>query len=177
MQFLGLDAKIVPSDHHLIDASGRNMDIMGSVVVPISLGSVLLQRNLKALNAQTYKHVLLGRDFLSNFDSVEFNMPKNKVKLGTEWFTCVSSQRKEPVRMQNTVSLLPRAESIVNVKCSNSLSLITADFNLIGVKEVYATRCRIIPDLDGIFQVTVLNVNNDKVTINSRKFIGAVENI
>ena len=150
MQFLGLDAKIVPSDHHLIDASGRNMDIMGSVVVSISLGGVLLQQNLKVLNAQTYKHVLLGRDFLSNFDSVEFNMPKNKVKLGTEWFTCVSSQRKEPVRMQNTVSLLPRSESIVNVKCSNSLSLITADFNpkpLIGVKGVYATRCRIIPPI------------------------------
>ena len=85
MQFLGLDAKIVPSDHHLIDASGRNMDIMGSVVVSISLGGVLLQQNLKVLNAQTYKHVLLGRGFLSNFDSVEFNMPKNKVKLGTEF--------------------------------------------------------------------------------------------
>ena len=177
MQFLGLDAKIVPSDHHLIDASGRNMDIMGSVVVSISLGGVLFQQNLKVLDAQTYKHVLLGRDFLSNFDSVEFNMPKNKVKLGTEWFTCVSSQRKEPVRMQNTVSLPPRSESIVNVKCSNSLSLITADVNpkpLIGVKGVYATRCRIIPDLDGIFQVALLNVNNDKVTINSRKFIGTI---
>ena len=37
---------------------------------------------------------------------------------------------------------------------------------------VYATRCRVIPDLDGVFQMTLLNVNNDKVTVTSRKFVG-----
>ena len=37
---------------------------------------------------------------------------------------------------------------------------------------VYATRCRVFPDLDGVFQITLLNVNNDKVTVTSRKFVG-----
>ena len=177
LQTLGLDAKIVPSDHNLIDASGRYMNIMGSVVVSITLGSVLLQQDLKVFNAQTYRHVLLGGDFLSNYNTVEFDMTRNKIKLGTEWFVCVSLQGKEPVRMQSNVSLPPRSYSIVNVKCSNSLSLITADFEpkpLMGVSGVYATSCMIIPDLDVIFQISLLNVNNDKVTINSRKFIGAV---
>ena len=153
------------------------MNIMGSVVVSITLGGFLLQQNLKVLNAQTYKHVLLGRDFLSNFDTIQFDMACNKIKLGTEWFVCVSSKRREPVRVQSNVSLPPRSESIVNVKCSKSLSLITADFEpkpIIGIGGVYATCCRIVPDLEGVFQVTLLNVNNDKVALNSRKLIGTV---
>ena len=153
------------------------MNIMRSVVVSITLGGFLLQQNLKVLNAQTYKHVLLGRDFLSNFDTIQFDMACNKIKLGTEWFVCVSSRRREPVRVQSNVSLPPRSESIVNVKCSKSLSLITADFEpkpIIGIGGVYATCCRIVPDLEGVFQVTLLNVNNDQVALNSRKLIGTV---
>ena len=153
------------------------MNIMGSVVVSIPLGGFLLQQDLKVLNAQTYKNVLVGRDFLSNFDAVQFDMACNKIKLGTEWFVCVSSKRREPVRVQSNVSLPPRSESIVNVKCSKSLSLITADFEpkaIIGIGGVYATCYRIVPDLEGVFQVTLFNVNNDKVALNSRKLIGTV---
>ena len=101
-------------------------------------------------------------------------MVANRVKLGKEWFICVSSKVKEPVRVQNNVSLPPRSESIVNVNFSNSLSLITKDFEskpLGGVRGVYATHCRVIPDLDGVFQITLLNVNNDEVTVTSRKFV------
>ena len=151
------------------------MNIVGSVIITINVGGFVIKQNLKVLNAKTYKHVLLGRDFLSNFGSIEFDMVANRVKLGKEWFLCVSSKVKEPVRVQNNVSLPPRSESIVNVKCSNSVSLITADFEpkpLSGIMGVYATRCRVIPDLDGVFQITLLNVNNDKVTVHSRKFVG-----
>ncbi len=175
LQTLGLDTKIVATEHKLVDASGREMNIIGSVLVTINLGGELIKQHLKVLNAKTYKHVLLGRDFLSNFGSMEFDMVANKVKLGKEWFMCVSSKGKEPVRMQNNVSLPPRSESIVNVKCRNSLSLITADFEpkpLGGVMGVYATRCRVIPDVDGVFQISLLNVTNDKVTVHSRKFVG-----
>ena len=107
-------------------------------------------------------------------------MARNKIKLGTEWFVCVSSKGREPVRVQSNLTLPPRSESIVNVKCSKSLSLITADFEpkpIIGIGGVYATCCRIAPDLEGVFQVTLLHVNNDKVTLNSRKFIGTVSMI
>ena len=85
------------------------------------------------------------------------------------------SKVKKPVRVKNNVSLPPRSESIVNFKCSNSLSLITVDFepeSLGGIVGVYATRCRVIPDLDGVFHITLMNVNNDKITVNSREFIG-----
>ena len=175
LQMLGLGHKIITTEHKLVDASGREMNIIGSVMVTINLGGILIKQNLKVLNAKTYKHVLLGRDFLSNFGTIEFDIVANRVKLGKKWFICVSSKAKEPVRVQNNVSLPPRSESIVNVKCSNSLSLITADFEpkpLGGVMGVYATRCRVIPDLDRVFQISLLNVNNDEVTVNSRKFIG-----
>ena len=175
IQMLGLDHKIITTEDKLVDASGREMNIIGSVMVTINLGGILIKQNLKVLNAKTYKHVLLGRDFLSNFGKIEFDMVANRVKLGKKWFFYVSSKAKEPVRVQNNVSLPPRSESIVNIKCSNSLSLITADFEpkpLGGVMGVYATRCRVIPDLDGVFKISLLNINNDEVTVNSRKFVG-----
>ena len=34
-----------------------------------------------------------------------------RVKLGKEWFNCVSSNVKEPVQVQNTVVLPPHSES------------------------------------------------------------------
>ena len=105
LQVLGLDSKIITTEHKLVDASGREMNIIGSVMVTINLGSVIIKQNLKVLNAKTYKHVLLGRDFLSNFGTIEFDMVANRVKLGKEWFICISSKVKEPVRLQNNVSL------------------------------------------------------------------------
>ena len=81
---LGLDSKIITPEHKLVDASGREMNIIGSVMVTINLGSVIIKQNLKVLNAKTYKHLLLGRDFLSNFGTIEFHMVANRVKLGKE---------------------------------------------------------------------------------------------
>ena len=60
LQMLGLDSKVITTEHKLVDASGREMNIIGSVMVTINLGSVIIKQNLKVLNAKTYKHVLLG---------------------------------------------------------------------------------------------------------------------
>ena len=80
-------------------------------MVTINLSGIIIKQNLKALNAKTYTHVLLDRDFLSIFGTIEFDMVANIVKLGKEWFICVSSKTKEPVRVQNNVSL-PHAPKV-----------------------------------------------------------------
>lgn len=180
LQTLGLDKKVIKTEHKLVDASGRDMNIVGSVVISICIGEVTIMQQLKVLNAKTYKHVLLGRDFLSHFGTIVFDTVANRVKLGEKWLVCVSPKLKEPVRLQNNVSLPPRSESIVYVKCSNSVSLVTADFEpqpLGGCMGVYAMGCRVIPDLDGIFQITLLNVNNNTVTVKSRKFVGNLSRV
>ena len=37
---------------------------------------------------------------------------------------------------------------------------------------VYATRCRVIPNLQGVFQITMLNTTANPIVINNRKCIG-----
>ena len=41
-----------------------------------------------------------------------------------------------------------------------------------GTPRVYATRCRVVPDVDGVFQIAMLNVNAGPVALNSRKYVG-----
>ena len=82
---------------------------------------------------------------------------------------------KETVRVKQRVSLAARSKTIASVKCNRSLSLVTADFepiSLHSIPGVYATKCRIIPDMEGIFQITFLNVNDNPIDLYARKCVG-----
>ena len=73
------------------------------------------------------------------------------------------------------MSISGRSERVVLVKCKKSSSLQTADFEPVvieGVSGVYGTRCRVIPDLEGVFKITLLNINEHTISINSRKHVG-----
>ena len=151
------------------------MEIIGSMDVPIVIGKRKLVQNLKVINALTNRNIILGRDFLGKFDNVEFDFPQNKVLLGNNWSTCYTIESPEKVRLHHNVSIPGRSKGIVLVKCKKSSSLITADFEPVaigGASGVYATRCHIIPDLDGIFNITLLNVNEHPISLGSRKHIG-----
>ena len=58
LQIFGFDPKIIIIEHRLVDASGREMNIMGSGKVTITGDGVIIKQNLKVLNAKTYKNVL-----------------------------------------------------------------------------------------------------------------------
>ena len=103
--------------------------------------------------------------------------------MGVEWshesYRTVSGivrMRKLPtVRLKQRVSLAARSETIASVKCNESLSLVTADFEPISLRSipgVYATKCRIIPDVEGVFQITLLNVNDSLIDLYARKCVG-----
>ena len=180
---LGLADQINPHGDLLVNASGNPMDILGSVDINIDMQDFTVVQNLKVLNHKTFRNVLLGRDFLTKFKNVEFDFVNNKVRIGRSWHLCKDVKGKEPVRLQKRVSLVARSESVVAVKCNKSLSLVTADFepiSLFGTPGVYATRCRVVPDLEGVFQITFLNVNDTEVHLKSRKCVGnltGVENV
>ena len=150
------------------------MNIIGTVNISVSLNSnLVVNQNVKILNARTYKHVLLGRNFLSNFHNIEFDFLNHNIRIGRTWFNCVEPKPEETVRLDSKTRLAPRSEKVITVHCHKSMSLITANFEpaIKGVSGVYVTPCRIISNVAGVFQVTLLNVNNDPVELNSRKLI------
>ena len=135
---LKLNSPISNSKHHLVDASGNNMEIIGSLDVPITIGNRSFVQNLKVLNALTNRHIILGRDFLGKFDNVEFDFPQNKVKLGSNWSTCYTTDRPERVRLHHNVSIAGRSERVVS-------SLITADFELVTITGAFGVAiCRFV---------------------------------
>ena len=61
--------------------------------------------------------------------------------------------------------------------CNKSMSLITADFEpavIKGVSGVYATLCRVIPNITGVFQITLINFNETAVQLHNRKHLGVL---
>ena len=132
---------------------------------------------MKVLDTKTYCNIILGRDFLSNFTTVEFDFAKHRIKLGPDWHDCVTIGNHNSVKVVNPAILQPRSETIVNVECSKPLSLITADFEPISLplsSSLYATRCRIIPNIDGIFQISLLNTSDKSVSLPAQKHVGSV---
>ena len=168
IQTLGLDMNIIASTHDLIDASGNNMNIAGSIDINLQLKGTRLLQNMKVLNSKTFRNVILGRHFLSHFRMVEFDFVNKSIKFNNIWCNCVDIKREEPVRLQTTTSILSRAEKIVQVKCKKSLALVTADFepSSFHIKPgIYATYCRVIPNVEGAFYISLLNVTDASIEL------------
>ena len=80
------------------------------------------------------------------------------MRIGQHWFPCRDVRGKEIVRLKQRISLAARSETIASVKCNRSLSLVAADFepiSLHSIPGVYTTKCRIIPDVEGVFSNNV----------------------
>ena len=84
------------------------------------------------------------------------------------------------VRVEQAITLPPRSKKVVVVHCSKSQPLLTADFEskpFHGLSGVYATDCRIIPDIHGNFCISILNVTNNPVHLHSRRCIGTLRSL
>lgn len=175
IQNLGLDKNIIKSTHELIDASGNDMSIAGSVDLNVHSRDFRVVQNMKVLNSKTFRNVILGRDFLSHFKTVEFDFVGNRVKLGNQWSNCVEIRGKELVRLNEKTSVAGRTETVIQVKCKKSTALITADFEPIPISEkpgIYATYCRVIPNIEGVFNITLLNVTDQSIELDCDQMIG-----
>ena len=178
---IGLRGQInISSDsNELIDASGNQMNIIGSVTIDVQLSKngQIHRQNFKVLNSKTSNSVILGRDFLQKFGTVEINFDEGRVKLGKTWFTGVSFKNKQRITIQHDAHVDARSEQIITVKCKSDLASMTADFQPItirGAPGVYATRCRVIPNFEGVFHITVLNTNSESISLPAKKLIGYV---
>ena len=117
VQEIGLEQNIVPSSHHLVNASGERMDIAGVVNIKIRLqGMKPMVHEFKVLNAKTFSNVLLGRDFMKLFGQVTFDFNANKVRLGRSWIKGVKLQSREKVRLVTDTIVPARSEQVVSVQ-------------------------------------------------------------
>lgn len=85
LQRIGLDNCIDKrSPKSLINASGDTMNILGSVKIDVTIaGSQPRNHVFQVLDSLTYSNVLLGRDFMRLFGSVQFDFARNRIQLGT----------------------------------------------------------------------------------------------
>ena len=83
------------------------------------------------------------------------------------------------IKLLNNVELQARSENIIPDQYSKALSLVTADFDpsLFGIPGVYAKRCRIIPNIDRIFQISLINTTAKPVNSNVSKGVGFLMNV
>ena len=61
---------------------------------------------------------------------------------------------------------------------SKRFSMLSVDFEprqISGFKGVFVSKARVLPNIDGIFQVSVLNVNETDVIIYPRKILGSIQ--
>ena len=70
VQKLQLNSLINSTYHHLVDTSGNNMEIIGSIDVPSTIGNNRFVQNLTVLNALTNRNSILGHNLLGHFDNV-----------------------------------------------------------------------------------------------------------
>ena len=73
------------------------------------------------------------------------------------------------------MTIPPRSETVLLVKSSPNNPLLPGDFEpKIGPKlpGLYVTRSRVIPNIDGVFQITALNVTLSHIFLNSQTPMG-----
>ncbi len=103
------------------------MNVIGVVDIRITAPGINITQSMKVIDCKTYKNVILGRDFLANFNTVAFNFANNSVLLGSKNVPCVHLIGTETVRLQSSITLPGRAESVINVNCKKSMAFLTAD--------------------------------------------------
>ena len=160
LQKIRLDTHVdKTSAKSLINASGDKMKILGSVHAKVTLpGSQPRDHVFQVLDSVTYTNILLGRDFMKKFGAVRFDFSSNIIELGTLAIEGLSTACNNVRLCENTV-IPARSEKVLFVKCSTINSLLEGDFEpqlLPNVNGVYATRSRVIPNIDGLFPVTEL---------------------
>ena len=185
LEFIGLQNKIKErrkDDEGLINASGRAMDISGTVDIPLVVRNKTVVQEFKVLNSRTHPIILLGRDFMQQFKTVKFDFVKQKVQLGRTWVDClhVESEAKERVRLLRKTVIPARSEVLVRVKCKKGVAMQTVDFSpvpVMGVRGVFVSKARVIPDACGEFLLSVVNVNESDVKLHGRSTLGFVHQV
>ena len=178
LEEIGLKGKLHGCTTRLVNASGENMDIIGSVNIQVTINGLNpVVQEFKVLNNSSYNNILLGRDFMKLFGSVEFDFASNKVRLGAKTINCVGITANEKVRLSEKTVIPARSEQVVNVRCKKKYSQVDVDFEpltLHGNQGIFASKARVLPNIHGMFQITILNVTETDIVLHNRRIVGVL---
>ena len=112
------------------------------------------------------------------FGKVTFDFDNNQVRLGRTWIKGAHVKFKEKVRLIQDTVIPARSEQVVTVRCTGHCSLMEADFEprrLSVAPGLQVSKARVIPNVNGVFLVTVLNTNKSDSVLNNRCIMGHLQ--
>ena len=176
---IGLDSEIDNSSlKTLINASGEKMKILGAVTLNVQISNLPPRKHVfQVLDSINYTNILLGRDFMRLFGSVKFDFAQNKIQLGPTSISCLSTQNAS-VRLCEDTTIPARSEKVLSVESTTDNFMLTGDFEpnrLPKSRGLYITRSRVVPNIDGIFCITALNVSSCDVVLKSQTTMGTLQ--
>lgn len=180
LEHIGLVDGVQKTKDGLVNASGDEMNVLGMVKIDVKL---LNMRNVThefmVINTKSFKNILLGRDFMERFNIVTFDFSRHRVKLGTVWVDCIKSLSSPvKVRLVSPTNVPARCEKIVAVRCPKKYSILDLDFEQKVISAgVYVSKARVVPDVNGVFYLSILNVSDSQVSLNGRKVLGYVDKV
>ena len=178
LEHIGLAGAISTTNDGLVNASGDAMQVLGVVDIPVKIQNMrIITHQFVVINTKSFKNVLLGRDFMKRFKRATFDFNKNRVRLGAMWVDCIGAMpTEEKVRLVSTTKIPARCEQVVVARCKKRYSMLDLDFEPKKLtKGVFVTKARVVPDVNGVFLLSILNVSDSEVCINGRRVLGHVE--
>ena len=176
LEHIGLAGDMKKPEGGLVNASGDGMEVLGLVDIEVKIQNMqAVKHEFKVINTKSYRNILIGRDFMRRYGRVTFDFHKNRIKLGSVIINCVGNvETPEKVRLLSTTKVPARCEQVVAVRCKKRCALLDLNFEPKVVDGVFVSKARVVPNVDGVFMVSVLNVSDNEVTINGRKTLGYV---
>ena len=174
---LGLSQNIIQASHKLIDASGNNMDIIGTITTVVNFNRMRpINYEFKVLNSKTYTNILSGRDLMKMYGTVTFDFSNYRVQLRRVWQNGLTINVRNK-HVFKKVTIPARSEQTVLVRCTKKAAMLSVDFEpsqVSGVRGLFSSRARVTPNIEGIFQITMIKVTETDIKLKPRKIIGSI---
>ena len=116
---------------------------------------------------------------MCNFDTVTFDSIHNNIKLGPISQSGLTV-KNAPVKLNAKTSIPARSEKSLWVSSSRARALVEGDFepNIVPlVRGLYVNRTRVLPNIDGFFPISVLNVTTTDISHKAHSKLGALQPI
>ena len=119
-----------------LDASENVIPILGTVTLPVSIIGSRHKKNVEFFISQSLSNlVILGRDFMEQFETVTFNIKKHWIKFENSKVRNRNDLNKERVRIQADTLIPARSEKVLAVTCRKEVAMIESMFhskNILG---------------------------------------------
>lgn len=164
--------KLCPADKVLKDASQNVINLLGKVTLPIRIrgdSGRVVEKDVEfyVSDSNSTDSILLGRNFMQLFGSVTFDFDRNRIKLG-DIFCSGFRTRCGRAKISKMVVVPAKSEVFIDMKSRKGNGLVKADFTPDlnnGISGLYAAKSRVVPNTEGHFRISVVNVTSQDIVL------------